>query len=283
MEIKISNKYKKLRNVDWDWSNSYKRELENRFSSEDDFGTFDNSNKKVCVMFSGGYDSTALLIDNLEKGYEVYPIEILFNEEDGLIKKIIIHELKKRYKRLHKLTTIANLLDTHNQSEFERVGWNQQPLCGFFCAFIPNYILKEVDEIQLAYVVGDAAISYLDNLKSIYKNAIEFKMHRFKIPELTFPFTKRLHEENVDLVNEHNLPCYAGDGTVYFKYGKKELKNSDKYYIVIEDEIETDSLNKSGNINKNYLIEITYNKESYNYNVEDTEEIDQEIEYEEEK
>ncbi len=221
------------------------------------------SDKVVCVLFSGGYDSTALIIDNLEKGYDVYPIEILFDSDLGrIVRLIILYKLRQKYgDRLHRLVSIADLKGFIDKGEFETRGWNQQPICAFYASFIPKDILRITSEVQIAYVCGDAAISFLDNLTNIYNSTIEFKCYDFKIPPLTFPFKKRTHYDNVDLVNKYDLPCCAGDNTQSANYLYRDLVKSKRYYIELYDDVETQSLNKSGDINKYYFIEIVINKQ----------------------
>lgn len=258
MKVTINKAIKPRVTKDWDAFKDTEFESLFKYSTNSEEASI---SKSVCVMFSGGYDSTALIIENLKKGYHVYPVEVIFNEYDHLIKLITLYQLKQIYQdKLHPLITLANTLDIKEATEFETRGWNQQPICGFYAAFIPAYILNKVSEIQIAYVVGDGAISYLDNLEMIYKNTIEFKNHQFEVPKLTFPFKKRFHEDNVALVNEYNLPCYAGDNTQKFCCGKKETKKAISYYICIDDEVR-DTLNKAGNINETYTIEVVIEKE----------------------
>lgn len=122
------------------------------------------SGKSVAVMFSGGYDSTYLVIKNLEEGNEVYPIDIILDKNNYIIKKVIILKLQSIYgARLHDICTIANCCfpvesDFHPNSN--GLGINQQPKCAFCAAFLPSIILDNISEIQIGYVVTDCAISF---------------------------------------------------------------------------------------------------------------------------
>jgi 7-cyano-7-deazaguanine synthase in queuosine biosynthesis len=146
---------------------------------------------KVICMFSGGLDSTFLLLKTLEDNHEVYPVYV-DAYIDGLQKKLeiqqshkIIDILKKRFSRLHSLTTVPI---TTTASSY--IALNQPPIW-LLGAMLALNDTTMVDEVRIGYVLGDQAIAYIDDIKKLWKALMSFiKVDYLKLPKVTFPYKK---------------------------------------------------------------------------------------------
>lgn len=170
------------------------------------------------VLFSGGADSLALVLRHLEKKEKVALHTILFNETDCFIINKIIDLLKAFYGGL--VNGPYQLFDTitvHNGESL--TGYNQQPICAFYSAFIGDELKIDAIATEIAYCMNDDAISYLSELNNIYENTMSLKVCEFDYPKLSFPLTKTKHIENVsfikDIENKFNImfPYICGEYT----------------------------------------------------------------------
>jgi hypothetical protein len=151
--------------------------------------------KKIAVLFSGGLDSTYLIWKNLKDDNEVYPvyIEIENNQTKTILEKnrikLLIKEFRKEFTnekdysgtRIHDIEYALKV--TVSTSEFS-LYFKQIPVWIFGTAFLQSL---PVSEIQIGYVTNDDAVSFLEDIKKIYKSyqAICEPMKR-----LTFPVSK---------------------------------------------------------------------------------------------
>jgi len=154
--------------------------------------------KKVIVLFSGGLDSTYLIWKNLKDGNIVKPLyfEIENNMDKSSIEKQQINllwnqfniEFKDNIKPIEYTIKINIHLSGTNELTFVQVPiW----LLGILFSIDRNY-----DEVQIAYVGNDDAISYLKEIKNIYKSYQEITNNL--IP-LKFPLRKNFKH---DILNE---------------------------------------------------------------------------------
>lgn len=156
------------------------------------------------VMFSGGWDSTALIIEHLEKGDVVFPFTVNFNPSVIPIAKLIIYILRRVYGE-HKLAPLQTLFGpiTCDASTTE-TNFCQQSFTAFYSSFIAGSFMKNAIATEIAYCQNDDAISYLDELRTLYRTNLGMryynKYHTFKEPPLEFPFTKNEHSHNVQTV-----------------------------------------------------------------------------------
>lgn len=180
-----------------------------------------SDNKKVLIPFSGGIDSTYLVFKNLEEGNDVHltRFNIENNEHQMEIEceaiKDLIHDLQKHFPNAHLLMRSYEKNNMSNQS-FEVTGSHmiygpQPPLWVFCLAYDEN--LWEVDEVQMGYISGDDALSYLDDIKKLYRAFSPFLQK--KAPPLKFPLIKNFKWE---LWNY--LPDNIKKNTVFCEYSR---------------------------------------------------------------
>ncbi len=148
--------------------------------------------KTVAILFTGGLDSTYLMYKNLQEGHIIYPFYVNVNNNKNKAEieiqqsNLIIEEFRKHYKQeINQLVNICDI-DMHfiNQNSYALV---QAPMWVFAISWLQGHF----DEIQIGYVMNDCAISYLNEIKSIYKsfNKLYGREHKKQVP-LTFPISK---------------------------------------------------------------------------------------------
>lgn len=144
--------------------------------------------KNVAVLFSSGLDSTYLVYKNLEEGNHVLPIyaQIMNNENKTKIEKqnvqMLYHLFYEKYNNQIERPMFVSEVTVNGSYELM---FKQLPIWIFSILYLP---FSEIDEIQIAYVMNDDAISYIDDIKKLFK-AHKF-LHRCKQPKLVFPLTK---------------------------------------------------------------------------------------------
>lgn len=221
-----------------------------------------SSQKKYCVMFSGGCDSLSLVLRHLEKGEKVALCHVIFNPEESMAAYQIYRILKQVYGE--KVLGFFKILNQIQVSAGEdTMGWSQQPITAFYATMIPRCLKEKCIAVESAYIMNDDAISYEKELKGIYNNASALKEMDVKVP-YKFPLSKIKHITNLDYIGQvekrHGVvfPCSSADGgdhptfsTYTFKtesvtqvvhtYGcytdsEKENKHNDVVgYIITED------------------------------------------------
>ena len=159
--------------------------------------------KKVGVLFSGGLDSTYLVWKNLKDGNEVVPIyiEITNNTTKTILEKNRIELLFKEFadeyntEDNHKIDCIQYVVQVGVCASEDSLYFKQVPVWIVGLMFCQS---MGVDELQIGYVGNDDAISYLDDIKKIYKS---YGSIQEKLTPLTFPLMK---ERKLEL--GHELP-----------------------------------------------------------------------------
>jgi 7-cyano-7-deazaguanine synthase in queuosine biosynthesis len=147
--------------------------------------------KTIGVLFSGGLDSTYMLMKALDEGHEVVPfyIDVKNNLSKSKVEqhqaKKILDLINKKYDKFLRLDVVASINvsgDPHNL-KFKQVPLWILGMC---------YLGSRIDEIHVGYVMNDDAISYLDDIKRIFKAyhaILETK------PKLVFPISKMKKQE----------------------------------------------------------------------------------------
>lgn len=173
--------------------------------------------KKVFILWSGGLDSTYLVFDNLRKGNNVTAgyIEIennksvVFKERTSICKLYdIFYENYPEtfcYKELSKVLIEASGI---SYLHFKQIPiWLMSSL----------YVCGEFDEIQIAYVMNDDAIAYLEDLKKIHRANRSIAPD---IPPITFPLAKTKKESIIETLPEFYLKqisfCEGVDSDIPF-------------------------------------------------------------------
>ena len=140
--------------------------------------------KKVGVLFSGGLDSTYLVWKNLKDGNTVIPIyvELRNNKAKSILEKNRIKLLHKEFcKEFNKIESIVQGMSVESEV-YTNILLKQVPMWITALIFNQNH---GVDELQIGYVGGDDAISFLGDIKKIYKSFN--KLNSEPLKKITFP------------------------------------------------------------------------------------------------
>lgn len=153
--------------------------------------------KRVIVLWSGGLDSTYLVYSNLLSGNHVTAlyIEISNNKEKTIREKKAIETISSILKE--KISTQISLMypiTISVECNTDNIVLGQAYI---WASIAPIYTsnIDDIDEIQIAYVMNDDAISFMPEIKKIYNsyNGIV----RNKLPKLVFPLKKMKKSEFV--------------------------------------------------------------------------------------
>ena len=171
--------------------------------------------KVVGIMFSGGLDSTTLLLRELNKGNIVIPILNRFNSNAdtcGLFKymmaQIVLEKISKKISKIgnKKMILVSPIICNHIQFGCLGEGFvfTQQLFNSVAPACIGYERIRLIDEIMLGTVLGDQEVSYITDMKRIYNDAMKFQVktsgsdsryvdgRENKIAKLTFPLIKSI-------------------------------------------------------------------------------------------
>ena len=152
------------------------------------------------IMFSGGFDSLSLALRHLEKKERVCLMSVGFNENERCSAWLTVQILKSIYGEEYiKLIKLFDTITVRNGESTS--GLTQQPFCAFYASHMPDSVADTAKAVECAYVMNDDAISYLNELKAIYSNAM--KCHKNKsFPPMKFPLSKTAHFENIEYVQQ---------------------------------------------------------------------------------
>lgn len=221
--------------------------------------------KTVLIPWSGGVDSTYLIYKNLEEGNKVKTFSVLLNnnidqrDREKNARKVLSEYFVEKYPDRFIPSIEGELL----VSSGINMVLCQPPIWILFSHYTAD--LYDVDEIQIAYVMNDDAISYLDDVKNLYNAYSPFRSN-FRA-KLEFPLIKMKKYQIMDALPEHlmknisycegfyqilgsdkvvnkNCPC------VSCERHKNELKMSRHYYLDINNK---DIIEKKVEMNSNQL------------------------------
>lgn len=216
--------------------------------------------KVVGIMFSGGLDSTTLLLRELNKGNIVIPILNKFNlscDVSSVFKymmaQIALNKINKNISKNNKMILVSPIICSH--IKFGCLGhgfvYTQQMMNSVAPAFIGYERIRSIDEIMIGTVLGDQGVSYINDMKKLYGDAMKFQVKPLeyennyvigrenKIAKLTFPLFKtdksQIKSEFTDLCvskfgfTEIELPVFSCEDLVItnkiiFKNNKIFLK-----------------------------------------------------------
>jgi 7-cyano-7-deazaguanine synthase in queuosine biosynthesis len=179
--------------------------------------------KNILQLFTGGLDSTALLIKNLEEGNNVFPLYIrscMINEDKREIEEKVAENIIEMLKKKG-FDNVYNLLKTDIDFLDIRGLSSAQPIVmilGIFYTvqngvyFATNEVVSidgarnnsynfpvsyngwvknkqqkthiKFDEVQISYVAHDEALSFLDEIKNLYNSLLAFKLEFSYAPEI---------------------------------------------------------------------------------------------------
>lgn len=153
-----------------------------------------NNSNVVGVVYSGGWDSTLLMLRNIEAQRFIQPILFGYVDDD-VIREIGLKILSAKYGRFILPPISVSPLTIGGNVENNCCG--QQAYIHFMLGFLPVDLLPMLSEIQVGYVMNDDAISFLDELRSLTKTHFEIQQ-KLNVP-VTYPLTKisrdEVHEE----------------------------------------------------------------------------------------
>lgn len=179
----------------------------------------------IGIVYSGGYDSTVLMLQALMNGETVKPIIFNFAQDD-IIKAVNLSILKNRFGE--------NLLEPIWFNFFGLQGG----MCGTQCTqqlaihnmltYLSNDVLKSLKEIQVGYVMNDDAVSFQAELKDVV--SIGFKIQdKVNVP-ITYPLIQKHKYYIDDFIQQHlgfNHLCLSCQSPSFNYY-----KDSDALYII---------------------------------------------------
>lgn len=164
--------------------------------------------KKIAIMWTGGLDSTYLIMKNLFLGNTIYLyyVDIINNGDDMKAESIARDKLLKDIKKVCKNIDIDGKLSGDIKKlisiellEGQDYPFPQVPL--FFPAILS--LIFSFDEIQLGYVYNDYGYvkEFTEGLQTIYKDYIKLDMSKeindLKIAELRFPLIEVTKQEEI--------------------------------------------------------------------------------------
>lgn len=200
----------------------------------------------VGVLFTGGMDSTALVLKNLDEGKVVLPIYNWINTEFK-VAPILAYTMLAAIARTYKgpgillpmyrgINIPAGMLDYGGKFE----GFIQQPINTFSLAYVNPEITSRLDEVQMGIVKGDQSETFIEDMRKLYdgvfalshlygNHAPEFVTQVTRKPSYTFPLIKWDKAMVTEFVEKHGLgglplSCEAPTiaCTVYAKFTEAE-------------------------------------------------------------
>ena len=152
--------------------------------------------KKILQAVSGGFDSTYLLIKNLQNGDTVQPLYVHVNSIDKIKQKIestivknLITKLQVKYDNLNDLKEVEIGIDNiPNIVSDQPIYWT----LALFKEVRKNGYYRNYNEVHIGYILQDAAISYIPELRALWKalHSFSYPDHDFVVPKLCFPISK---------------------------------------------------------------------------------------------
>lgn len=141
----------------------------------------------IGVLFTGGLDSTYLVYKNLKEGNRVQPYYVYLENNATKAKREQI-QMEKIWNVLNemfpqKIMKPRTILETKiTSSWYHKFALCQPPIW----VFALSWIQSNVHALQVAYVEGDDAVSYIDKIKNLYEAYRGFIYDEVLIP-LEFP------------------------------------------------------------------------------------------------
>ncbi|MBR1818167.1 MAG: hypothetical protein IJ772_04885 [Bacilli bacterium] len=176
----------------------------------------------IGILYSGGFDSTYLMIKYLEEGYTVFPIVNQFNLNSDydrvrviiFLRDYVLNILNKKYpgKIIKPFLPInLNIFVGANEK------YTQQPTNIFSLYMLPRRFLYRIKFFAMGPVKGDDFCSYQQETLDLYNAVMKFSDHEDPayIPELKFPIIKEDKDFVIYKINEYMrenkifLPCIS--------------------------------------------------------------------------
>ena len=160
---------------------------------------------KVMVPLSGGLDSTSLVVSNLEKGnIVVAPYFQIDNNETKVVMEKKTRDMFREHSYFKSFINRGKLIVTDCSPKVCLCNGNPmdlaltQPAVWLFSLLYT--VDDSIDEVQLAYVLNDCAVSWINEIQAIWK-AYEGLTQSGKLPTLSFPYIKMPKQEVIRVLN----------------------------------------------------------------------------------
>lgn len=155
----------------------------------------------IFIPWSGGADSTYLILKTLQEGHTVYSgyFELQNNEEKVKRELNAINKMLPFFKQYYKNTFIY-------QKSLTEIGLNGQKNIFHLCQppiwiFSSIYSIEEnIDKVYLSYIMNDDAISYLKEIEQLFNSYLAFTDK--KDLKLEFPLMKTSKQEILSYLYE---------------------------------------------------------------------------------
>lgn len=143
--------------------------------------------KKYLIFWSGGLDSTYLLNWSLQRDAEIHAcyIDIVNNAEKRKRELLAIEKMLPYFSKFKNFKYLGSAMEVNL-----KLAQNSMVDLDYVPIIISAAIFSGLgyEEISCAYVMNDDAISYLNEIREIYKSYEKISTCEF--PPLTFPMSK---------------------------------------------------------------------------------------------
>jgi len=168
--------------------------------------------KKVLITWSGGLDSTYLVYKNLKEGNMVIPVYLSIENNSIKVEneKKAIDKMYEVFKKLKLEGHLEPIRDDFNLtvSNASNLKFAQIPVwvCGILFSSWDH-----IDEIQMGYVMNDDAVSYIGDIKKIFRSYKDIIHNEYSNIKLTFPLLKmsknQIWNEMPDVLRQETVFC----------------------------------------------------------------------------
>lgn len=157
------------------------------------------------VPWSGGLDSTYLIYELLSEGHSVQAIT--WNMNPGYAQDIrrkkatedmapLLEQFRKDSRYAHNWFSVDVIPDYEMGFPFSRHDYFKLGQVPSIITAIARRITNDTDFVALGYVMGDDAVSYLEEITSLYTAFVNLRTaFNIAAPPLVFPLIKRSKKE----------------------------------------------------------------------------------------
>lgn len=218
--------------------------------------------KKVLITWSGGLDSTYLVYKNLKEGNMVIPVYLSIENNGSKVEseKKSIEKMYEVFKEMKLDGHLEPLRDdfTMGVNNASNLKFAQIPI--WICGILYSS-WDHIDEIQMGYVMNDDAVSYVGDIKKIFRSYKDIIHDEYSKIKLTFPLLKmgkkQIWNEMPDVLRQKTVFCecpyedkdcgecetckrYEYEG-LFLKYERNSL-NEDVSELVLEEMVKEEEV-----------------------------------------
>jgi len=171
---------------------------------------------RTAVLWSGGVDSTLLIWNLLEKGEPVtaFYVRVHNNKEKDEAEFEAVQALTYEFKTKYPGLFLAEETAAIEVATYDRNGFVQPQIWVFAASFVVSR--SRFKALQIGYVMGDQMISYLDDLRTLWKSLCLFSYSEEPVP-LEFPLWRTDKRTMRDA-----LPKHLRELTVFCEYPNRK-------------------------------------------------------------